>query len=357
MKGRPPSPKALEDNAWQATAEILELAAENFHGVMASQACEDSFNFMKNSKLVKAKRRFRRPEKCFGVAVAKGVADKVHRYKPVNCDVPVQGRSIKLKRSIFVPEVREASMQFNKICSTGATPAWYSPSAENWTARDADLALLRHCHDKGSFLDASTAWLGELCRGQHQLLIRQQGGAWLFPLHFWSGSCVLALRAKCGSLPGTTLQFWEPESGEDAFTLVVVANLEGQFGQRHLLGVAALWGFRLGVVFLDSPPHGAHLVSVRFISHLSLAGGRPRSVECAPSALLTEGMVRRFSQGRPHVPSDLRLLIPRASPLLCLASLVDQDVCASELVAISWLSSVMPPTPDYSYMTFPLGNG
>lgn len=194
---------------------------------MASQACEDSFNFMKNSRLVKAKRRFRRPQKCFGVAVSRGVADVVHRYRGVPCDVPVDGRSIKLKRSVFEPDVRHASMQFSKISTTSSTPSWYSPSAENWTARDADLALLRECQIKGSFAEASTAWLGELCKGQHQLLIRQRDGPWMFPLHYWSGSCVLALRARQGVLPGSTLQFWEPELDDGAFVLVVVASLDG----------------------------------------------------------------------------------------------------------------------------------
>lgn len=88
---------------------------------------------------------------------------------------------------------------------------------------------MRHCHALQDFSGAGRAWLGELCKGSHHLLLRRPGGVWHFALWFWPGSCVLALRARSGVLPRTDLSYFEPDlSTADAFSLIVVAEVQGR---------------------------------------------------------------------------------------------------------------------------------
>ena len=63
--------------------DIVDLADHLHDNFNASQADEECFRYMKNSKVIKGKRRFRRPEKAMAVVLAKQVLSKVMKYKEV----------------------------------------------------------------------------------------------------------------------------------------------------------------------------------------------------------------------------------------------------------------------------------
>lgn len=122
---RRPSKRAIGRHPQRSSAWRGRISAESWHRRHAKTASI----------------RFRRPEKCFGVALAKGVVDKVHRYLPISNDVPIAGKSVRLKKGCFAPDVRNASMPLKEISSTRASAPWYSPSAENWSTRDTRCGL------------------------------------------------------------------------------------------------------------------------------------------------------------------------------------------------------------------------
>lgn len=101
-------PQACIEYDWADHPDIIRLAQENYTGIFASQLCEDCFNFQKNSRLVKAKKKYRRVEKTMGVVLAKKVLSKQHRFAEVPCDVPTQSRSVRLRKEAFAADVRQA---------------------------------------------------------------------------------------------------------------------------------------------------------------------------------------------------------------------------------------------------------
>ena len=104
---------------------------------------------------------------------------------------------------------------------------FYSPTAQHWTARDVDLALVRSLHERGCLRECRFAWLGELCHRSHQLLVRFGEGPWYFAMGHMPGSCVLAVPAITGTLPGTDQQLWAPMPGITKPTLLAVTRLDG----------------------------------------------------------------------------------------------------------------------------------
>ena len=129
------SSQALKDD--NSLADAQEVVRENYTGITASQACEDVFNFQKNHKQVKGKKKYRRPEKCYAVAVGKRVLSEQHRYAEVTADQHGDSRSERLPRTHFYPDAAQQSLPFHKIASYKQSPDFHSPSAEFWCQRDA----------------------------------------------------------------------------------------------------------------------------------------------------------------------------------------------------------------------------
>ena len=52
--------------------DVFDLVNKRAASIISSQASEDSFNVCKNSRMVKGKKQYRRPEKCYGIILARG---------------------------------------------------------------------------------------------------------------------------------------------------------------------------------------------------------------------------------------------------------------------------------------------
>ena len=76
--------------------DVCQLAKENLSGIVTSQPCEESFGYMKNKKVIKGKKRYRRIEKCFGAVVGGKVLEGRSRYKTVTPDTPSASKTSRL---------------------------------------------------------------------------------------------------------------------------------------------------------------------------------------------------------------------------------------------------------------------
>lgn len=204
------------------------MASNKIKGITSTQLIEDTFNFQKNSKVIKGKKKFRRPEKAYGVVLARQVLSKVHRYHEPPIDAPLSHRSVRLPGSAFQPVDKPAGdFPIGQIVSTVQKSPWYSPSAANWSQAHADLALLRDVSISGSWASLSTAWLGVLCQRKHKILLRRGSGGseqW-FALHHWSDSAVLVWPALAILLPDSTDICYVPDLRVHAPCLLPVVEL------------------------------------------------------------------------------------------------------------------------------------
>ena len=75
--------EAFESVNYQVDPTVQAHILNKFSGMVSSQAAEDSFHRMKNAKLVKGKKRFRRPQKCMASVLATSMLSTVHRFEEI----------------------------------------------------------------------------------------------------------------------------------------------------------------------------------------------------------------------------------------------------------------------------------
>ena len=204
-------PQAFEDEHFSIQS-VLQLVRENYEGLTASQACEDSFNHQKNAKVIKGKKKYRRVEKTMAAVLAKKVLSSIHRFKDVPTDMHLEQQSDRLPKDAFYADPLQASFPLHKICSGQSTPDFHSPSAALWCQRDADLVVVRKARLENAWPKMDMLWLGQLCRGSHKLLLLRPDGQWFFPKYVWPDSAIVAVKATKSKLPGTDIDYWEPSS-------------------------------------------------------------------------------------------------------------------------------------------------
>ncbi len=205
--------QAFTETNFTVQPDIKTLVSNKIMGITSTQLVEDCFNFQKNSKVVKGKKKFRRPEKTMGVILARQVLSKVHRYQEPTVDAPLSQRCVRLPATAFQPEAKPQKGGFpaNQIVSTVAKAPWYSPPANSFTQQHADLALLSDASSSGKWPLLSSAWLGCLCKHKHKILLSKAGQEqkW-FALHSWQDSAVLVWPAEEVTIPGSTCKCYTP---------------------------------------------------------------------------------------------------------------------------------------------------
>ena len=87
-------------------ADIRIVARKRSLIIGASQFSEDLGDFAKNSKVCKGKRRYRSVAKVYLVQLAKGVIDKVHRYKTIEPSFAPEATSINIKSRLATQSQR-----------------------------------------------------------------------------------------------------------------------------------------------------------------------------------------------------------------------------------------------------------
>jgi hypothetical protein len=186
--------------------EIELLAANRSSGVIVSQASEDLFNASKNHRLVKGKKRFRRPEKQYASMLAKGVPERVHRFTPIKPDTRAD-KSAALSQDAFVAKEDKCSVPVGDIVSSKPTPDFTTCGVENLCRSIVDLQVMRDLELGAGFHRFDACWLGGLCIWEHNLVLRKIGfpDSWVLPLN---SSLVLSSFTMCrNEASGSSIYF------------------------------------------------------------------------------------------------------------------------------------------------------
>ena len=141
-----------------------------------------------------------------------------HSIEPPDLSLqPVGGaKTYELPADAFQGKEGDLSLPFGQIKGTSATPPFYSPSAKNRNTPGADLAVLRDAKALGDYKLVESAWLGKMFNSQHMFAYEHThpSGAkqWIFPLHHFPDSAVLALPLVIHSVPVSNLHYFEVSS-------------------------------------------------------------------------------------------------------------------------------------------------
>lgn len=182
-------PQAFEELGWDgAHPELIALIEGKTSGLLSSQVCEDSFNFQKNSGMIRGKRQWKRIEKVMAVPIARRVLSGVHRYEELEVDEAAPCFSAKPARDNFKASEDNASMTLGAIAGVSPTPACYSPQCHMWSQQHADLQMLSDCRGSGDWACLSESWMGALLKGKRKVVFRLANGGdpqqWFVGGHF-----------------------------------------------------------------------------------------------------------------------------------------------------------------------------
>jgi hypothetical protein len=176
---------------------------------MGSQGSEDLFNVAKNSRLVKGKKRFRRPEKSMAAMISRGIVDTVHRYTGVQPDTGAQSTAA-LPLTAFKARAQDCTLPVQHLASTKQATTWYTTTPEDTGRVYADLQLYKDMAISKMYHKAGQAWLSQLCHFSHNFAMRLKVApdAWFLPLRNWGDSAVLVWPVLRRPFPGQNEFFW-----------------------------------------------------------------------------------------------------------------------------------------------------
>ena len=204
--------QAFDELGYCAHADILNIVSPKNTGMVASQAAEDAANIMKNHRLVKGKKRYRRPQKCMGACLARNVLSKVHRFKEIEVSAASSKKRKLLPKDAYQAPCRRASMPFGKITSTKQAPDFYSPGAVNICQKYADLPLALEMKKQNKVQLPDSAWLGAIFNCRFKLIFRLPGDSqWYYGGHHFAESSCIVVPAVIGKLPGAELVYFQPD--------------------------------------------------------------------------------------------------------------------------------------------------
>jgi hypothetical protein len=139
--------------------------------------------------------------------VGRKVISTIHRYRSAQMTTMTRFRTSRLEQTAYKSSDKKASLPLHKMSGPNQSPNWYSPSASNWSQRDADLALLRQV-SPNRLDNLQFAWLGQLAVGKHQLLLTLDNVQWFFPRIYFTDSALVCVPATKGYLPGYADPYW-----------------------------------------------------------------------------------------------------------------------------------------------------
>lgn len=222
-------------NDWEATDKFKGVVRDRMSGMLSTQAVEDSFGEQKNARQVRGSRKFRRPERAFGILLQKKTLSTRHRFTEVQQMPLASGFATRLPKEAFRGRPKDRSAEWSALVSTERSVPWWSPSATNMTAPCADLALLRHATSCRDLRLCRDAWLGCFMSVKHSFVISlkvpgtQTEAFWLAGSHLVDSS-VIAWPVRRLQVRGYDAWYFElAEATEPHF--VSIWSLEPSFVQ------------------------------------------------------------------------------------------------------------------------------
>lgn len=235
----------------QLVAAVKDKAAVGWEGDFAkvlrshcrvacpTQIIEDSFGTAKNAKIVRAARRYRRPEVAMSSILRHNVLDERHKWTTVSADTLVGAKSERLQKEDFQAKVDARSLPWQSVVSTSSAAGWYSPKAENFCANVADLRMLESAMQSGNMNIVSEAWVGDIAAAAHKLIVgvAMEGGdrRWFHVLHHVDKSSVIAWPGRLEKLKGSSHTCFYHDESVNEFTFLPLTTF------NNLMACTFVW--------------------------------------------------------------------------------------------------------------------
>jgi hypothetical protein len=192
--------RAFVETGHRVTHDVENIIQGMIGGPLQTQLIEEINGVQKNRKRAKHSTTFRKPEACFAATLESNIVSNKHRFNPVQADIPVRQRTMRLPKETFEPKVKDRSLPFDEIVSTSSTTTWHSPCSNDNCVKIADLQMIEDAKDEAGLLPAGKlqkAWQGVLLDATHNLVvaIKKNGDAnmkyYLALASFESSSCAM----------------------------------------------------------------------------------------------------------------------------------------------------------------------
>eukprot|EP00959_Pyramimonas_sp_CCMP1952_P232293 4854385-Pyramimonas_sp.AAC.1 len=95
--------RAFEETGHRVTSDVGNNIEGMIGGPLQTQLIEEVNGVQKNRKRAKHSTTFRKPEACFAATLESNIVSDKHRFIPVQADIPVRQRAMKLPRGTFEP--------------------------------------------------------------------------------------------------------------------------------------------------------------------------------------------------------------------------------------------------------------
>lgn len=186
---------------------------ENKHRrLLSSQITEDCFNRQKRLKYRAANRRLA-VASSWDVLFERRVCSAVHHYTDAPVTEPPSARLEWLQANTFTPPLTGDDVKkLSEVSSFKQTPGWYSPSAERWPSRFADISLI-HMAKRHADYCMDHVWLGVFANFRYNLLLREvlpdgSRGEPRFGATHLAGSTAFGWPVVEEGLPGSPKKAW-----------------------------------------------------------------------------------------------------------------------------------------------------
>jgi hypothetical protein len=194
--------------------DFVQVMKTRARACIQTQIIEDINGVQKNSSAGHGQAKFKKPETSMATAISARVLDDRHSFGTVPLQSPLGCKTVRLPKDAFSPAKEERSLPLADIASNQQTPSWWSPSAQNSTITSADLALLRHCKQRGDWKELDLAWLGMVCDMSRKVVVRMPWPgngeeSWFIALTHFTNSSVAAWPVHLRSFGGTEWHWLE----------------------------------------------------------------------------------------------------------------------------------------------------
>lgn len=223
--------RALRRRQWRVDAKMVQWLDKKSRRFVNSVLCEDGFNVSKNSKRVKGKKKYMRPQKAFSTVVLKRLVSKVHHYTPLSRNSAPAFRGAAVPMEAFRPPLRVGALELPSLCGTSAKPSWSSPGVDRLPVQFVDIKVGRDvfASDPPDFGLLDKAWVGELFHFKHGFVVRKKhdgGYSWFMPLSHCAGSGCLAWPGRLVR-PGPACEYFAFDQSVKEPCILSAGSLEG----------------------------------------------------------------------------------------------------------------------------------
>lgn len=204
---------ALSSTGFVIDEKVRLFLTKKHSRLLSSQVTEDCFNRQKRLKLKASNRRLAMAAS-WDILFQRRVLSEVHKYKEPVAVEPPSARLEWLPEDTFCAPLKGKDVErLSEVSSFKREPGWYSPSAERWPSRFADVALMHMAKRHGDYC-MDNVWLGEFANFRYNLLLREvlpdgSRGAPRFGAKHLTGSTAFGWPATEITLPGSNAQAWE----------------------------------------------------------------------------------------------------------------------------------------------------